>query len=768
MTNASNADEIVISADGGIASFLGSGLPRRRSLRRRHRRRRELQLQGVSNQSSASSSDGSADTSDGNATEVEEEDEDEEEVAVPPLLTIAANAPRVTIRGLRFSRSAGAPALLVLGAHVIVEDCWFERNAGGALRVQGDSLVELRNTRFESNGGSDLLVGGAIVVDGGDASFAGRAEGLPRVEATGCSLTLNTARYGGAIAAQTAHVALSYTSVSSNTALVRGGALHAVDTFLLLANESLLVENVAPVGNGSSAYVASSTPNNAGGSAAWQYALPTPMGYWIANSEPCAPGEPCSGASRDPLASLAAVTVANLALGALEDEYPFACPPGTFGSSVSVAAQTGPSCSGICPAGYFCVAGTTEPEPCPTGYYCKRGSPAPTPCVPGTYSDVAMLTGEQGCRACPEGHYCGSGTSAPIACPVATYNELPRQTNLTACQQCPEHSLTDAGGAVSASLCTCRNNFVKGVAEDTGAATCKCPAGYGFDSAAGGASCKECELGFFKDEWDNYACQPCHQPGVIESGHATTDAEAATSSSQCICEAGYYLATWTDADADGEPDSDEAYYSSHDDCVARGAAERFAGGVGANCTTDCLPCSSTWKYEDSGGTNCNVTGVTLETLPVQRGFYRQGALAHYVRPCVVTSICLGGEDASDEQCMVGHTGPYCSLCAENYTFDAELQQCRLCSAANPEALARAGAIGSLASLVVLAIALRLALKNKQWSSLITTWNTKHLKDNLKKLPNVSRRLTLPPVPQLHHSPRCIAWARLSPHRKRIL
>ena len=133
-------------------------------------------------------------------------------------------------------------------------------------------------------------------------------------------------------------------------------------------------------------------------------------------------------------------------------------------------------------AALFHVSGTTEPEPCPAGYYCKRGSPAPTPCVPGTYSDVAMLTSDAGCLACPRGHYCGSGTSAPLACPVATYNEQPRQTNLTACLQCPEHSLTDAAGAYAATACTCRNNFVRGAAEGTSVATCKCPAGYGFES----------------------------------------------------------------------------------------------------------------------------------------------------------------------------------------------------------------------------------------------------------------------------------------------
>ena len=438
VTNASSASDIVISADGVGAVFQGSG---RRRRRRSLRHRRQLQT---------NESEAAADDDDDEGGDVEADADAEAEAEAPPLLTIGADAPRVTIRGLRFTRSAGAPALLVLGAHVVIEDCWFDGNAGGALRVEGDSRVELRNTRFDSNGDAEQLDGGgAIAVYGWGASARGRAAGLPRVEATGCSLTRNAARHGGAIDAAEAHVALAATEVSSNTATVRGGALHALDATVLLADASLLVENVAPVGGGASAYVASSSTspsssadaiaNAAEPFAAWQYALPTPMGYWIANAEQCGLGEPCAAAFdvyyTDPTAgtteaslgvaaSLATVTVANLALGALEDEYPFACPPGTFGASVSqhgqgrrlgeaiaghwqlvrlhlkawgyprysggeahhlrshqeavafqpqaaqvaislrltiqvsVSAQTGPSCSGICPAGSYCVAGT--------------------------------------------------------------------------------------------------------------------------------------------------------------------------------------------------------------------------------------------------------------------------------------------------------------------------------------------------------------------------------------------------------------------------
>ena len=54
-----------------------------------------------------------------------------------------------------------------------------------------------------------------------------------------------------------------------------------------------------------------------------------------------------------------------------------------------------------CPAGAYCVASSTAPEPCPASKYCPAGSGVPV--------------------ACPAGSYCpaGSGACANPATPVA-------------------------------------------------------------------------------------------------------------------------------------------------------------------------------------------------------------------------------------------------------------------------------------------------------------------------------------------------------------
>ena len=51
--------------------------------------------------------------------------------------------------------------------------------------------------------------------------------------------------------------------------------------------------------------------------------------------------------------------------------------------------------------------GTTG-DICPAGYYCIAGSSYPTPCSPGTYSGSVGNTNETNCLPCSYGEYCGS------------------------------------------------------------------------------------------------------------------------------------------------------------------------------------------------------------------------------------------------------------------------------------------------------------------------------------------------------------------------
>ena len=65
-----------------------------------------------------------------------------------------------------------------------------------------------------------------------------------------------------------------------------------------------------------------------------------------------------------------------------------------------------------CAEGYFCVAGSTQSKPatgkCTIGHECPLGSAAVVECVAGTYQDQT----EQGsCITCPAGYFCIAGTT---------------------------------------------------------------------------------------------------------------------------------------------------------------------------------------------------------------------------------------------------------------------------------------------------------------------------------------------------------------------
>ena len=54
--------------------------------------------------------------------------------------------------------------------------------------------------------------------------------------------------------------------------------------------------------------------------------------------------------------------------------------------------------------------------PCPPGSYCPAGSVLPTACPPGTYGESPRLKDPTCTAPCPEGHYCPANSTSPVPC----------------------------------------------------------------------------------------------------------------------------------------------------------------------------------------------------------------------------------------------------------------------------------------------------------------------------------------------------------------
>jgi hypothetical protein len=165
----------------------------------------------------------------------------------------------------------------------------------------------------------------------------------------------------------------------------------------------------------------------------------------------------------------------------------------------------------------------------------------------------------------------------------------------------------------------------------------------------------------------------------------TTEQEGADSISQCVCEVGTF-ASLTRA---------EMMQATNDS--SRVAADAF----------ECRSCVSIQANAYAEMTNCTAPGVTLDTIPVVRGHWRQNPRAQYVRMCDLEEACLGGEIAGDTSCADGHTGPVCDLCVQDpLHFGGRGTPCQLCSdAGDPVVTVTVYAIGGAVILIAIVAAM---------------------------------------------------------------
>ena len=194
----------------------------------------------------------------------------------------------------------------------------------------------------------------------------------------------------------------------------------------------------------------------------------------------CDPGFYCPAGSLDP------------------EEEP--CPPGTRRTTNGATAEA--DCE-VCPAGFFCKGGSSSGDDCPAGAYCVAGTAVPTLCPKGTYSASLNLESQDTCSLCDPGRYCdGLGLVAPRdVCDPGFYCISGADTSRPAVDTLNLNGTLMGGPCPAGGYCPAGSNK-----------STPCPAG-SFQNVAGARSnedCTDCYAGYYcADSASPEATGPC-------------------------------------------------------------------------------------------------------------------------------------------------------------------------------------------------------------------------------------------------------------------
>ncbi|XP_041098352.1 SCO-spondin [Polyodon spathula] len=283
--------------------------------------------------------------------------------------------------------------------------------------------------------------------------------------------------------------------------------------------------------------------------------------------------------------------------------YSFPCTPGSYRNSS--LGHRGETCQ-PCPAGFYCASQATEiPTICPRGYFCVEGSSSPEPCEEGTYSarpalragsecapcvggwycaGVGLTEPTGSCEAgfycrerarsatpadghtgglCPIGSYCPAGSAFPLPCPPGTFSNATGLSRPGLCVDCtPGYHCSGSNVSAPAGLCSpgyyCTGGASSPNQHETqeghytlpGAFTPE-PCALGtFQPARGQSSCLECLRGRFCNQTGlarPFPCPPGHYclPGTVAPtpcpAGSYTAQEGAGDTEQCVlCDPGQF------------------------------------------------------------------------------------------------------------------------------------------------------------------------------------------------------------------------------------
>ena len=372
-----------------------------------------------------------------------------------------------------------------------------------------------------------------------------------------------------------------------------------------------------------------------------------------------------------------------------------------------------------CDANTFSVGGTDTCTPCegshsdvrasvcvntPSGYY--HFGNTDLPCSAGRYS-ASGASSYYGCKECGNGKFSGEGAAycSTAEAGKRIVEEEGMRVNVTDCEKktfstgasddctpCGEGGHSEAGSAACLQTAP-GQHFNETLQKDV-----NCPRGtFSYD----GEPCTVCKDGFVTNETKSSHCVVCEAGTRSNDDHTECLkcekwAISGTAKATCVaCEKGKF-----------QNEEGQAECQFYDKFVKRSTAD----GEGATSVDDCF-CEE--KFFQDGdtckdvfeGIEGDVNKTTLETLPLQRGFWRTSNSSDNVRSCMVKEACVGGEEV-DGYCRDGHGGPYCNVCEDGYNNDV-LGLCVEC-----EETLSAGNIIITILLVMLFIVVIVVLKKK--------------------------------------------------------
>ena len=343
---------------------------------------------------------------------------------------------------------------------------------------------------------------------------------------------------------------------------------------------------------------------------------------------------------------------------------PTMCDEGTYGYSTGLQDRT--DCL-QCPAGFYCPMGTpgfpNEEYVCPLGHYCEAGTTAgPQPCPAGRYGDKFGLTSEAECSYCKQGRECAAGSTTPgqpcpvgkfcpadpignrnglgVFCPPGTYNSGTGAADIDKCVPCP------------AGHYCCDVNQVATWEPASSSATTECTGGVSVPTA--------CRIGSYQSRAGQHTCDLC--PAGKKCG------ATGLTKPDSPCDVGRFCMVGTGDGSGSTVDSvkcPEGTFNDH---------------TNATSLDDCLPCpvghycdhpsGNTWAVEDQkpakcpAGHYCMLGTPKRDTYPCPKGTDGTGLImattAMNCTVCEAGFYCpegTGDTGITKRTCPTGHFCP---------------------------------------------------------------------------------------------------------------